>query len=51
MNASFVENIAAGVDALGVTYAPIIYSLAQIQWETPDERDSVLSFLGGNSGT
>ena len=50
MNASFVENIAAGVDALGVTYAPVIYSLAQIQWETPDDRDAVLAFLGGDSG-
>jgi len=49
MNQSFVENVAAGVETLGVTYAPIIYSLARIQWETPDDRDAVLRFLAGDS--
>jgi hypothetical protein len=48
-NASFIENVAAGVDTLGVKYAPIIYGLAQVQWESPEDRDAVLSFLAGGT--
>jgi hypothetical protein len=47
-NGTFVENIAAGVEALGLKNAPIIFSLAKIRWETTDDRDAVLSFLGGD---
>lgn len=47
-NGTFVENIAAGVDYLGLENAPIIYSLARIRWENPGERDAVLRILGGN---
>lgn len=47
-NGTFVENIAAGVEALGLKNAPLIYSLARIQWDNPQERDAVLNFLGGD---
>lgn len=38
----FVDNIAAGVDALGLENTPIIWQLAKVQWETPQERDQFL---------
>ena len=47
-NASFVENVAAGVEILGVKYAPIIYGLARVQWESPDDRDAMMRFLAGD---
>jgi len=50
MNADFVENVAAGVDALGLTYSPIVFALAQVQWESPQDRDTVLAFLAGEQG-
>ena len=47
-NGTFIENVAAGVDALGLEMAPIIYSLARIRWDNPQDRDAVLRFLGGD---
>jgi hypothetical protein len=44
---SFVSNVASGVDHLGLTAAPIIFTLAQIDWESPEERDSVYRWMGG----
>ena len=46
-NGTFVENIAAGVDALGLEMAPVIYSLARIRWDNPQDYQAVLRFLGG----
>jgi hypothetical protein len=45
-NGTFIENVAAGVDALGLEMAPIIYSLARIRWDNPQDLDAVLRFLG-----
>jgi len=44
---SFVNNVAAGVDRLGVVNAPIIYALAKVNWESVEDRDAVLNWMGG----
>jgi hypothetical protein len=46
----FVNNIAAGVSALGVQNAPIIYALAQVNWESAQDRDAVLAWFGQEDG-
>ena len=46
-NGTFVENIAAGVDELGLEMSPVIYSLARIRWDNPQDLQAVLRFLGG----
>lgn len=43
----FTDNIAAGVDALGLENAPIIWALAHVQWESPEERDQFMAEIGG----
>lgn len=45
---SFVNNIAAGVDALGLENSPIIFALARIAWDSIDDRDGVFNYLGGS---
>lgn len=45
---SFVQNVAKGVDTLGVEFAPIIFSLARINWDSVEDRDSVLEYLGAD---
>jgi len=42
---SFVKNVAAGVDAMGVQYAPLVYTLAKVRWDSAEDRDAVLRFL------
>lgn len=42
---SFIENIAAGVDALGLTHAPTIWGLAKVDWESPEDRDTFLRVI------
>ena len=42
---SFVNNISAGVNALGLRNTPIVYSLAKIDWKSPEDRDAVLAFI------
>jgi hypothetical protein len=44
---SFVNNIAAGVDKLGLENTPILYTLALIKWDSVDDRDAVLDYIGG----
>lgn len=44
---NFVNNISAGVDKLGLFNTPIIFALAKIDWETVEDRDAVLSWMGG----
>lgn len=43
----FMDNIAAGVDALGLENSPIIWALAHVQWDSPAERDQFLAEIGG----
>lgn len=47
---SFVNNIAAGVDALGLRNAPIVYALAQIPWESVEDRDAFFAWAGEDDG-
>ena len=43
---TFVDNIAAGVDKLGLENTPIIFALAKVRWESIEDRDAILSYLG-----
>jgi nucleoid-associated protein YejK len=47
---SFVDDIAAAVDALGVKAAGIVYGIALTPWESDQQRDEFLSYItgGGN---
>lgn len=45
-----MNNVAAGVDNLGLENTPIIYALAKVNWETPEDRDAVLKWMGGVNG-
>lgn len=47
---SFVNNIARGVDTLGIEYAPLIFAFARVRWESAEDRDGVLNWLAGNGG-
>ena len=42
---TFFENIAAGVDALGVENAPIIWGIARTIWPTAVARDDFLALI------
>lgn len=46
---TFVQNIAAGVAAFGLEAAPVIWSLAQVAYDSSEERDQLFNMLGGNS--
>lgn len=46
----FVGNVAAGVDAIGLENAPLIYALAKVRWESVEDRDEVLAWLGAPDG-
>jgi hypothetical protein len=46
----FVKNVAKGVEVLGVEEAPLIYALARVKWESPEDRDSLLNFLVADNG-
>ncbi len=47
---SFVHNMAAAIDAVGLRNTPIAYGLAMVPWESVEERDAVLAKLGENNG-
>ena len=44
---SFVENVAAAVDALGVQHAGIIYGIALTDFESTQKRDEFLTLISG----
>lgn len=44
---SFVDNIAAAVDALGVEAAGVVYGIGRIPWKTDAERDEFLRLIAG----
>ncbi len=44
---SFVNNIAAAVDALGVEAAGVVYGIALTPWESDQERDEFLRLVSG----
>jgi hypothetical protein len=41
----FVKDITAFVDALGYDEPAIILSLAQVPWESDDDRDGFIDYL------
>lgn len=47
---SFVNNVARGVETLGLEYAPLIFALARVRWESPEDRDGVLNWLAADGG-
>lgn len=47
---SFVNNISAGVDAVGLRNAPIIFGLAKVQWNSVEDRDAFLAWVGEDNG-
>ena len=47
---SFVNNIAAGVDAVGLRNAPVIFGLAKVQWNSVEDRDAFLAWVGEDNG-
>lgn len=44
---SFVNNIAAAVDAIGVEAAGVVYGIAMTPWESDQERDEFLNLVSG----
>lgn len=47
----FVGNVAAGVETLGLENTPLIYALAKVRWESVEDRDEVLGWLGAPDGS
>lgn len=47
---NFVNNIDAGVKALGLRNAPVVYSLARVQWSSIEDRDAFLQWAGADDG-
>lgn len=47
---SFVNNVARGVETLGVEYAPLIFAFARVKWESAEDRDGVLNWLAAEDG-
>lgn len=46
---SFVEDIAAAVDAIGVESAGVVYGIGLTQWKSDAERDEFLALISGRS--
>jgi len=44
---SFVNDVAAGVDALGVQNAGVIYGIAMTDFESTQKRDEFLAIISG----
>lgn len=44
---TFIENVAAAVDAIGVEKAGIVYGLGLTQFESNEKRDEFLSIISG----
>lgn len=43
--ASFIEDVSAIVDRIGVRWPGVVYGLAQVQWASPEQRDEFLDAL------
>jgi hypothetical protein len=46
---SFVEDIAAAVDAIGVEAAGVVYGIGLVNWKSDQERDDFLALISGRS--
>ena len=47
---NFVDNIAAGVQALGLRNSAVVYALARVDWQTVEDRDAFLRWAGEDDG-
>lgn len=48
---SFVEDVAAAVDALGVEAAGVVYGIGMTKWESAEQRDAFLKLVRGGNGS
>lgn len=48
---SFVEDVAAAVDALGVEPVGVIWGIGLANWSSADERDEFLALLTGRGAS
>lgn len=46
---SFVDDIAAAVDAFGVRSVGVIYGIGMTPWKSDEERDGFIQLLKGES--
>lgn len=46
---SFVDDIAAAVDAVGVEAAGVVYGIGMMGWKDEQDRDNFLSLISGGS--
>jgi len=42
---SFIEDIAAAVDVLGVKAAGVVWGIGKTDWESPEQRDEFLAYI------
>lgn len=47
---SFIEDVSAIVDRIGVRYPGVVLGLSQIQWESAEDRDAFLDALVSDGG-
>lgn len=47
---SFVEDLAAAVDALGPEHVGIVWGIALTDWESAEQRDSFLKSIKSQPG-
>lgn len=46
---SFVDDIAAAVDAFGVRSVGVVYGIGMTPWQSDEERDGFINLLKGGS--
>lgn len=49
MRPSFIDNVSAAVDRLGVEAVGIILGIGRTNWETADQRDKFLDAISGDA--
>jgi len=47
MRPSFIENVSAAVDRLGVEAVGIVLGIGRTNWETSEQRDTFLDAISG----
>lgn len=47
MRPSFIENVSAAVDRLGVEAVGIVLGIGRTNWATAEQRDKFLDAIGG----
>lgn len=49
MRPSFIDNVSAAVDRLGVEAVGIVLGIGRTNWETAEQRDSFLDAIAGDA--